>query len=132
MIYLPMTLSYLDVCDLVCSVFCLIIVLFIFVAIAFVINQIKNSTEGTGRHRVETRCPRCGGPIGWLDHECEWCGYDMKSQGKGGVVKDIRTGTYKFFTERSEERRYCKDCGAKLIYRAEYYSWYCPECHSYQ
>ena len=30
------------------------------------------------------------------------------------------------------KKKVCDDCGTELIYKEDYDSWYCPECHQYK
>ncbi len=114
--------------EVACCMLIFIIILFIGAYLLF------KSQEGK---RPSKRCTSCGAYITSLDGNCQWCGEDQEVQsGHYSTTKQDKK------TDRSvvknpistlfKKKNICPDCGRELIYRKEYHSWYCTDCHSYQ
>lgn len=100
------------------------------------------------------RCPICKGPVMKSKTECQWCGHKIESVYKkesadysqepyygaekksthtymDNIGKTMRRSGDKI-TRFFGKKNICNDCQSALIYREEYQSWYCPECHTYK
>ncbi len=122
----------------------LFIMIFIFLITYFVFRNANKTKKSP-------KCPECGGPISTWNMECQWCGKNLVDPDERsyqyGTNDDIGgrpspINSYKEYIKNNvqknpllslfKKKNVCPDCGTELIYRKEYLSWYCTECHSYQ
>ncbi|MFO7992241.1 MAG: hypothetical protein R6U61_08140 [Thermoplasmata archaeon] len=132
---------------------------FVILIIVIIIKLLKeeSSTVKFGNQK----CPHCGNQIKKWSGQCPYCGFKLDSdhdrfdtqnydqyqywdqkrdheyktkfeEYKYNVKKKIDRNAAYLKNPLKKGKGKCKDCGTELIYREEYHSWYCPNCHSYQ
>lgn len=126
------------------------------VFIIFIIIKLLKDENSKSKYG-DQRCPHCGNTIKKWSNHCPSCGFKFNSGGdrfnpqnydqrhywdqKHDHEYKTKFEEYKYNVKKKLDRNTkflrkdkgkCKDCGADLIYREEYHSWYCPNCHSYQ
>ncbi len=100
------------------------------------------------------RCPICNGPVLKSRRECQWCGHKIdesyinkppdytqdqyyeksdrsKSTYMDNIDRKVKDSKDTFFSVLGK-KNICSDCKNELVWREEYQSWYCQECHSYK
>ncbi len=110
---------------------CTFIFMMILLVVTYLVFRVKEGPKSS------KKCPECGGPMSYWSGECQWCGRNLETESSGrydtsyGKKKtDLFKKDWMFGLFR--KKNVCPDCGRELIYRKEYQSWYCTECHSYQ
>ncbi len=124
--------------------------LFIFIILMVILYQ-----ERTKSNNTYVKCPICRGDVSRYSGECIQCGYNYYTRSKttppqprrpyhtredkrggieghmGDVDRKIKKST-ESVGALFGKKHVCSDCRNELVYREEYQSWYCYECHTYK